>query len=341
MAIVRDFIQTGTEVKLLKLDRKTSPVLLIFKLYQHIRIANPTYIHVQYMNPGALPIIAARFAGFKKLYATVHQPCTQSHGRLARLILRSAAVLTSKFIAVSQNAEKSWFGNSHLLNEITPLADQPSHFTIHNAVDIIRIEEILSRSDCRKVKDDLDISYEKLLIGTVSRLSNEKGVDILIDAFFLLMKSNINTHLLIVGDGPDKEKLMNQTVRLGIGNSVTFTGSADWEKAIKLIGILDIVVVPSRFEGFGLTAAEAMAAGKPVIASDSFGLSEVVVNEETGLLFPPEDSEMLGKQLVRLCESRAIMEEFGRNGKERCQRLFDFDLFRKRISALYGLASIS
>ena len=74
-----------------------------------------------------------------------------------------------------------------------------------------------------------------------------------------------------------KKTLKIRQFSLEFIDKVIFYGATDWVNAMQLISIMDIVVVPSRFEGFGLTAAEAMSAGKPVVASDSFGLKEVVV----------------------------------------------------------------
>ena len=99
---------------------------------------------------------------------------------------------------------------------------------------------------------------------------------------------------------------------------------------------MDIVVVPSRFEGFGLTAAEAMSAGKPVVASDTSGLKEVVVNSETGILFPVDDVTVLKEALVKLIAVPQLRSRFGAAGKERVLSNFSFDLYSKKIKALYS-----
>ena len=92
--------------------------------------------------------------------------------------------------------------------------------------------------------------------------------------------------------GPDEKKLKDTVQTYGLISSVTFYGEAEWERAMQLMSLMDIVVVPSRFEGFGLTAAEAMAMGKPVVASDTSGLKEVVINDETGILFPVDEVQL-------------------------------------------------
>ena len=127
------------------------------------------------------------------------------------------------------------------------------------------------------LKCELAIPAGIPVIGAVSRLRHEKGIDLLLEAFTFLIRSGEKAHLLLVGSGPDEKKLKDTIQTYELNSSVTFYGEAEWERAMQLMAIMDIVVVPSRFEGFGLTAAEAMAAGKPVIASDTSGLKEVVI----------------------------------------------------------------
>ena len=104
---------------------------------------------------------------------------------------------------------------------------------------------------------------------------------------------------------------------------------------MQLIAIMDVVVVPSRFEGFGLTAAEAMAAGKPVVASDVFGLKEVIVHNVSGFLFPVENTDLLKDLLLKLCNSQVPRKMLGDSGQKRAESVFGIDLFNKKISALY------
>jgi glycosyltransferase involved in cell wall biosynthesis len=240
-------------------------------------------------------------------------------------------------MAVSVNAEKSWFGNGRLFNENIPLKLQPYHFTIYNSVDTERIKTIASSVNHELLKQKLLIPDGIPVIGVVSRLRSEKGIDILIDAFKQLVKGGAIARLLIVGTGPDDSKLRAQASDNELNNSVTFYGEADWERAMQLIAIMDMVVVPSRFEGFGLTAAEAMAAGKPVVASDVFGLKEVVIHNETGFLVPVENAELLKDLLQRLCNDQYLRNKLGNNGQNRAESVFGVDLFSKKISGLYKL----
>ena len=335
-AIVKEFRVSGSEVILLQMNRGSGSLTVINRLRKAFRKIRPDVVPVQYMAPGALPVIAARLAGVRKVFATVHQPYTASHGRFAKLILRMASLLCTKFIAVSVNTEKSWFGIGQLFDENTPRRFQPYHFTIYNSIDTERILDIASAVKADNLKRRMSIPTDIPVIGAVSRLRHEKGIDLLIDAFNQILKEGTAAHLLIVGSGPDGEKLKEKVQEYDLNSYVTIYGEADWETAMRLMALLDIVVVPSRFEGFGLTAAEAMAAGKPLVASAVFGLKEVVIHEKTGLLFPPENTGLLATNLHRLCADSELRNKLGNEGRLRAESVFGMELFSKKISALYN-----
>lgn len=333
--MVIEYEQTGCQVELMKLERGLKPWKIINLLRKRFKEIKPDVVHVQYMAPGALPIIAAQLAGVKKIIATVHQPYTPSHGRLAKLLLRFSAGLSTRFIAVSKNAEISWFGSGSLFDENKSLKSQPGHFTIYNAVDVAHLQGIQQQTDLQKVKKLPGVPSGQLVIGVVSRLRHEKGIDLLIRSFALILKKHPGIHLLIVGTGPDEVKLKEMVRDLKVEQNTTFFGEANWETAMQQMALMDVVVVPSRFEGFGLTAAEAMAMGKPVVASDVFGLSEVVTDGQTGFLFPSEDTETLASCLVRLCNDPDLRLTMGTNGKAKAGKLFELSVFKRKTLGLY------
>ncbi|MZP56679.1 MAG: glycosyltransferase [Bacteroidales bacterium] len=334
--IVGEFESSGIAVRLLNLNRGISAISFIKKLKKEIRLNSPDIIHVQYMAPGALPIIAARLSGVRRVYATVHQPFTNTHGKRARFLLNSASYLTQKFITVSQNAEQSWFGSSTLFDETRPVRDQPRHFTIHNAIDIEKIKDIVSKVDEMQLKHELNIPVDLKVIGSVARLRCEKGIDLLLAAFKQLLYDGTEAHLIIVGTGPDELKLKDAAESFGLNNNVTFYGEATWEKAVQLMSIMDIVVVPSRFEGFGLTAAEAMAVGKPVIASETSGLKEIIIDGETGLAFKTGNSNDLAEKIKILLQQPDLCEELAINGLKRAEEYFSIEVFRQKLNSLYS-----
>ncbi|MEI6139826.1 MAG: glycosyltransferase family 4 protein [Mariniphaga sp.] len=345
--VVKEFIDNGATVICLSPEycnpeikvRYFRPIQLLFFLRQKINpIINKNrfdIVHVQYTAPGAIPIIYAYLAGFKKILATVHQPYTLTHGWHAKLYLRLSAFISTYFIAVSINTEISWFGKGRLYDEYIPLKMIPHHFTIYNSVDVHQIQSIQQKLIIQKEKDILGIKPGQIVIGVVSRLRLEKGIDLLIDAFNSIIKKCPNIHLLIVGSGPDESILKSKVKELNLCNNVTFYGQAFWHTAMQQLAIMDIVVVPSRFEGFGLTAAEAMAMSKPIVATDVFGLSEVVTDKETGLLFPKENVAELANCLLQLCNDPNLRHQFGCNGKIKVEKLFDISIYRKKTIHFY------
>lgn len=334
--MVNEYQQTGCKVELLRLQRSIRPWTFIHLLRKRFIALQPDVVHVQYMAPGTLPIIAARLAEVKKILATVHQPYTPSHGKLASVLLRFSANLCTRFIAVSVNAEISWFGNGQLFDEKKALKDQPNHFTIYNAVDRAAIQKIEQQTDFLKEKFKLGIPSNHVVIGAVSRLRYEKGIDLLIESFAIVSKQHPTIYLLIVGTGPDEDQLKERINDLKLNQKTTFFGEANWETAMQQMALMDVVVVPSRFEGFGLTAAEAMAMGKSVVATNVFGLSEVVSNGETGILFPAEDIQALANSLIRLCIDPNLRSTMAFNGKAKVEKLFDISVYNQKTIQLYN-----
>ena len=334
--VVAGFRDTGAVVRLLDWPRSVSAWTFVAMLRRVIRDAAPGLVHVQYMAPGALPILAARLAGVPRILATVHQPWTpDAHGWRAKWFLRTAARLCDRFVCVSEAAERSWFGTSRVLDQNDPSTLASHHSTIHNTVDTERIDAIISETDRTAVRHDLGLAPLDPVVGVVSRLREEKGIDVLVDAFASVHGRVPQARLLVVGDGPDRGALQLQAAKLGIGDSVIWAGARPWPEAIRLMSAMDVVAVPSRFEGFGLSAIEAMACGKPVVASAVGGLPEIVENSETGLLVPPVDPQVLGQALLRLMEDPGLRQRLGTNAAADARRRFGLPVFGRRVLAHY------
>lgn len=308
--------------------------ILAFSSY--LKKVKPTVVHVQYMAPGALPILSAVLARVPRIMATVHQPYTPSHGWKSKWILRFSAYFCNPFLSVSQNAARSWFGKTDLIDTSISINKQAKQLTLYNTIDIQKIKKL---GAIPEDKIPVGLNLNSPIIGTVSRLRHEKGIDILIQAFRNVQKINSSAQLLLVGDGPQRLEYETLVKQLKLEQQVVFFGAADWEMAMRLMSLMDVVVVPSRFEGFGLTAAEAMAMGKPVIASDTFGLKELINHEQTGLVFENENSEELAKQILRFLKDATLSEQCSRNAFQKAIAQFDYPIFVQNISCLYHIDS--
>lgn len=335
--VVEWFRVAGAEVTLLEIPRSAGLGEVLIRLLRFFRNARPETVHVQYMAPGFVPVLAARLALVPKVFATVHQP-GRTHGAKARLLLRLAARFCTAFFCNSLAVEESWFGDSALLDP--ELARERHHWTIYNGVDVERIATIADRTDSKALRASLGIG-ERTTVGVVGRLRREKGQAVLLEAMAVVVRSVPDAVLLLVGDGPDGEALRERTKCLGIAESVLFLGRQEPEEVYRLLSVMDVVAVPSLFEGFGLTAAEAMAAARPVAASAVDGLTEVVANDVTGILVPANNAPELAASLVSLLTSREMARQMGRSGQERATLHFSVQKFSELTLAAYSAYSVS
>ena len=330
--MVASMEEAGAEVILLELRREDGLWNLLRKLIMQYKKHNPAIVHVQYVAPGLVPIIAARLAGIKKVIATVHQP-GRTHGWRAKFLLRLGAQLCTLFLCVSKSAEESWFGNSALF-DARLFSQGRKHFTIYNAVDI----ELISRESTSENVDRLRTSLGlvgKKVIGYVGRLRWEKGVHTLLDAFSLVVAELPETLLLIVGDGPDRAMLEEQTQNLKLTKNIVWLGQKKQQEVFQLYGLVDVVAMPSFFEGFGLAAAEAMSAGLPVVGSNIDGLKEVVMDSHTGHIVPVGSSHAIAKALVQVLTDSCKAKGLGTNGKERVESFFSFKQYKQQVLSIY------
>lgn len=168
------------------------------------------------------------------------------------------------------------------------------------------------------------------------RLIPEKGADDLIAAFALVRSRVPEARLLIAGDGPERQHLMSKVNRSGLSSSVTFLGHLSRDEMEERFAGAWVQVVPSRWEEpFGNVAAEAMMRGTAVIASNTGGLAEIVQDNKTGMLVPPQDPAKLADALLHLLENQDCAGRMGRSGREFALQYLTEDVFVDRFVSLY------
>ncbi len=192
---------------------------------------------------------------------------------------------------------------------------------IHNGVEI----ELLTR-----------VRASTPLAVFAGRLVYEKGVDVLVQAFALAIRSVPDARLLIAGDGPERKNLVELAEQLGVAASVTFLGHLPKEALEKKFAQAWVQVVPSRWaEPFGLVAVEAMMRETAVIASRMGGLEEILQDGETGYLVPPNDPPWLAQRLEELLRDRAKAEAMGRSGRRVAEARFSLARQCEQFVSLY------
>lgn len=163
-------------------------------------------------------------------------------------------------------------------------------------------------------------------IGTVKTLSENYGIDILLQAFALVRrKCTVDIYLSIAGKGKDEEELRLLAQKLGIADTVNFLGFISHDQVPFVLNSLDIYVALSRKESFGVAVLEASACGKPVVVSDAEGLEEVVENGKTGFVVGKDDPLAAADALLRLIEDPSLRCEMGENGRQRVLKYYTWE----------------
>ncbi len=202
---------------------------------------------------------------------------------------------------------------------------------IPNGVDA---ERFASRGTREKTRDRFHLPLEAPVIGSVGRLDEPvKGFSILIEAMAQVAARNPRCVCLIAGDGPARPSLEAAARARHPEGRIRFLGER--RDIPEILSALDLYVQPSRREGFGLSALEAMASGLAVVASSTGGLPEVVRDGETGVLVPPGDAEALAAAVAHLLEDGERRRRMGAAGALRARREFPLEKMVHRWAELY------
>jgi glycosyltransferase involved in cell wall biosynthesis len=195
-------------------------------------------------------------------------------------------------------------------------------------------EEALRVSgDGRQERRELGLPADGPVVGAISRLAWKKGVRYLLDAVPLLLESLPDARVVIVGDGPLRQDLEAQARSLGIEERVTFLGSR--RDVLSVLPAFDVFALPSVIEGMSNALLEAMAAGRPIVATDVGGNSEVVVDGETGLLVPAADPGQMAGAILKLLQAPEMAQEMGAAGRRRVTLQYRVEVMARRIEELY------
>lgn len=175
---------------------------------------------------------------------------------------------------------------------------------------------------------------DKITIGIVKSLEEAYGIKYLIEAFSKLCTRHNNLQLLIVGSGTQYEEMLELCKKTGIDRLVTFTGKVPNEEVPRYLNTMDIFVMPSLTESFGVAALEAQACEIPVVATNIGGIPEVVQDNKTGFLVKPNDSNALADKIEQLIESKDMRDNMGIQGRRFVEEKY---CWQKNVDDMYNL----
>lgn len=190
---------------------------------------------------------------------------------------------------------------------------------IYNGVDLDNYQNI---SFNESIYEEFNISESNKVMINVGRLDTQKGQLYLIKAAELLKKRNDKFHILLVGKGKLEEELKMLVNKLGLENNITFTG---FRKDIpELLTQADFMVHTALWEGCPWSVLESLAAGLPVLATDSSSLPEIIVEEKNGYLAKDKDIEDISEKMLMMCKS-ADLDSLSKGARETAEKHFNFD----------------
>jgi len=230
---------------------------------------------------------------------------------------------TDKAIAVSASVKESCVRKRKI--------NEKKISVIHNAISLENFTAT-ERGRIERERERLGVVPDRKVVGTIANLREEKGTRYLIASAVNVLEIFPETIFLIVGDGPLREELAGLARQLGIEGRIVFAGFCQDIPAI--LAIFDIVVIPSLTEGSPLALLEAMAVGKPIVATKVGGIKEILRDRETALLVPSKDPNALAEKIVYLLKNNNEAIKLGIKTKEESMK-YDINIHIRRLEKHY------
>ncbi|MEP7290504.1 MAG: glycosyltransferase [Chloroflexota bacterium] len=301
----------GIEVKRIPIYRHMD-LGVIGRIRRALREFHPELVHTHLIHADIYGMMGARFAGARVIVSSRHNDDHFRRRLPMRGLNRVLWRLTSGGIAISEAIAR-------FCVEVEG-APARKMTTIYYG---LALEEAERSSARLALRAELLLPQDAPLLGMVCRLIDQKGVAYGLRAFALIAAQFPEAHLVIAGDGIRRGALESEAKALGMAERVHFLG---WRgDTANVLAALDVLLMPSLWEGFGLVMLEAMAQAVPIIGSDVSAIPEVVVDGETGLLVAPRDTAGLAQALEQLLSDAALRRHMGLMGQDRVETIFSVE----------------
>lgn len=302
-------------VQLDGLVREVSPardVAAVLRLYRLLRRMRPRIVHTHTSKAGFVGRLAARLAGVP---AVIHQPHGHifygywSRPRTAMFVAleRLAAHWTDTLVALTPREVEE-----HLERGIGRAAQ---YAVVPSPVPTQALREAAPSRAAARAR--LGLSPGAYVVAGVGRLVPIKGFDLLVAALPALAARVPDAHVLLVGEGVEREALQGQAAALGVAGRLQVCDPTT--DVIDVLPVADVLAAPSRNEGMGRVLVEAMALGLPVVGTRVGGIADVIVDGECGLVVPPEDAGALAEALIDLGLDAARRRKLGEGARPRAE----------------------
>ncbi len=294
---------------------------LLLRLRAVLRALQPDIVHTHLIHADLFGTLAARLAGVRLVVSSRHNDDAFRRRLPVKLLNRVLWRMTDAGIPISDSIARF----SIEVEGAPPDKLRRIYYGLEAGPPLDRA------AARRDILSERGLPPESALIGVVCRLVEQKGVRYGLEAFLQIAADFPHAHLLIAGQGPLETEL--RTLAAPLAARVHFLG---WrEDTPRLMAALDVLLVPSLWEGFGLVILEAMAQQTPVIGSAVSAIPEIITDGETGLLVPPCDAEKLADALRTLLADQPLRHHLGLLGRDRLETHFDAARMAAETAALY------
>ncbi|MBU1568070.1 MAG: glycosyltransferase family 4 protein [Proteobacteria bacterium] len=204
---------------------------------------------------------------------------------------------------------------------------------IQNGRDLEKFQPKINTQRGIELRKKYNYDTEDFIFGVLARLNHQKGHKYLLQAIKILQDRGVSIKVIFVGDGELKESLLAQCNALGIGDQIVFAGFQKDMPAY--FAMIDVMVLPSLYEGLPLCAIEALAMERPAIATAVDGTPEIVIPDKTGILVAAKDGKVLAEAIVYALKNQETMRQLGRNGRTFVLEKFSLQRQVNETEALY------
>ena len=308
-----------------------------------------TYLHKSRFDPTTLPALLRVIRKKQTHVLHLHGYGATTFGRIAAGILGIPVVLHEH----ANLTDTRWFQKvaDAVLEPQTDIAIAVSRSTadfvvnarqmppdkvkvVYLGVPLDEFSRPRSAAEVASARAELGAAPGEFLIGSVTRLHDSKGNNYLVDAARLVLDRHPEARFVVVGEGPLRPELEAQAARLGLGGRFAFAGFA--RDVAHVASAFDLSVFPSLWEGTPLTVFEALAMGKPIVATDADGLVDVLTDERDAVIVPRRNAGALADAMVRLIEEPATRARLGAAARVSA-RQYDIATFVSKMEQLYEL----
>lgn len=314
----------GLDIPLILFQRTQKYDLKLFrKLHHYVSDNNIHLLHSFSVLAGIVATVYSKFIRIPVIASTIRN--SKDAALAPYLSVRIQSFLADRFISNSRAGFANRF--KKVRNNFR---------VVYNGINLDRFE--VDETEIRAVRNRYRLKNYDYIISMIALLTKNKDYDTLLEAFTLVLDSKPGTLLLVVGDGPERERLEKKAIDLSLWENVVFTGYLHNIYAILANTHISVLMTnPTKhLEGVPNCILESMAMGVPVLASSGGGTNEVIENDVNGILIEPQNARELATWITRTLDDDIIRKRFGEAGRKYVTKKFGYERYINEYVTLYN-----